>query len=93
VRAAEIRAIAGFAATSVAFRADGMPVIAPSNIPAELTPAISGTVVGAFNKAFAVVSDETRIVIKRNDKLGKMDVLCHVNIKSGLPDADYFRAG
>lgn len=61
-----------------------------ANIPAELAPAIPETVAGAFNRAFVVLSDETRIVLRRNDVLGAMDVLCHVNVKPGLVDKAFF---
>lgn len=88
VRADEIRAVVGSSATGFSFNANGQPVV--SGIPAELSPAIAGTVAGAFNRGFVVLSDDTRIVLKRNDTQGKMECLVHINMKPGFPDFDYF---
>ncbi|WP_054773081.1 hypothetical protein [Methylogaea oryzae] len=88
VRIDELRAIVGTNAAGAAWRGDGM--FTAANIPAELAPAIPETVAGAFNRAFVVLSDETRIVLRRNDVLGAMDVLCHVNVKPGLVDKAFF---
>lgn len=89
VRIDEIRGIVGTAGTGATWRGDGVFSVA-NGIPAELSPAISGTVAGAFNKAFVVLSDETRIVLRRNDLMGSMDVLSHVSVKAGLVDKSFF---
>lgn len=88
VRADELRAIAGTSGTGFSFNANGQPVV--NGMPAELSPAIAGTVAGAFNRGFVVLSDDTRIVLKRNDTQGKMECLVHINMKPGFPDFDYF---
>jgi len=88
VRIDELRAIIGTSAAGVAWRGDG--TFTAANIPAELSPAIAGTIAGAFNRAFVVLSDETRIVLRRTSVLGEMDVLCHINVKPGLVDKTFF---
>lgn len=88
VKIEELRAIVGTNAAGVAWRGDG--TFTAANIPAELSPAIAETVAGAWNKAFAIISDETRIVLRRLDIEGGLDVMCHVNVKPGLVDADFF---
>lgn len=88
VRADELRAIAGTTGTGFSYNAAGDPVV--NGMPADLSPAIAGTVAGAFGRAFMVLSDETRVVLKRNDVLGGMEALVHINVKPGLVDADYF---
>lgn len=88
VRIEELAAIVGTNAAGATWRGDGE--FTAANIPAQLSPAIAETVAGAFNRAFVVLSDETRIVLRRNDVLGAMDVLCHINVKPGLVDKTFF---
>lgn len=88
VRIDELRAIVGTNAAGVTWRGDG--AFTAGNIPAELSPVVAETVAGAFGRAFVVLSDETRIVMRRNDVLGTLDVLCHVNVKPGVVDAHFF---
>lgn len=90
VRADEVRGIAGTSVTGFSFNSNGQPVLTALGIPAELSPAIAGTLAGAFNRGFVVISDDTRIVLKRNDTQGKMECLVHVNLKPGFPDFGYF---
>lgn len=90
VRADEVRGIAGTSVTGFSFNSNGQPVLTAFGIPAELTPAIPATVAGSFNRGFVVLSDDTRIVLKRNDPVGQMECLVHVNMKPGFPDYGYF---
>lgn len=88
VRVGDLRALVGTAANGATFRADGQLVAA--GIPAELTPAIAETIVGAFDRAALVVGPELTILADRLNARGDLNVQAWLNIDAAVPDVGKF---
>lgn len=88
LRIADIRAMVGTAAAGAEFRADGQLVAA--GVPAELTPGIAATVVGAFDRAAVVLGPEMTIIADRLNVRGDLSVQAWLNIDAAVPDVSKF---
>jgi hypothetical protein len=84
----ELRAIVGTAAAGVAVTDDGRLNV--SGVPAELTPDMAETIVGAFDRAALAVSPEISVLVERTSANGSMAVTCWVDMQALLPEPGKF---
>jgi hypothetical protein len=91
-----LRALIGSDALSestscVRVRQDGQ--LTAYGIPAELTDVTEGVVVGAFENSAVFISDDIRLIFKRNSVYGDLDVTAFANMFASVPDPGMFWLG
>lgn len=84
----ELRAIIGRSATGGVVNAAGD--LTAAGLPAELTDQTAFTFAGIFNRSAIAVEREVRMVLKRTDLMGNLDVTCFVNLQAVLPSPSTF---
>ena len=91
VKFEELRGIVGASATGAT--TDQGQLFA-NGVPAEFSPAIASTVIGAFNRSAVAISDEITLLIERTNVNGAMDVTAWLDVQALVPNAaKYFLAG
>ncbi|WP_082836035.1 hypothetical protein [Croceicoccus bisphenolivorans] len=79
----ELRALVGTASDGASVGQDG--ALRASGIPAELTPAIAGTVVGSFSRSAVAISERISLVAERANINGDLNLTCWANMEALLP--------
>ncbi|RMV68142.1 hypothetical protein [Pseudomonas coronafaciens] len=88
LRFAELSAVIGTNANlSAEVAADG--VLRTKGVPAELTNAIAGTILGAFNRSAVAIGDDLRLTALRTLN-GGCQITCFVNMEALPPDLTAF---
>jgi hypothetical protein len=88
LRFAELSAVVGTnAAVTAEVAADG--VLRTRGVPAELTNAIAGTIIGAFTRAAVAIREDIRITALRTND-GGCQVTCFASMEAVVPDATAF---
>lgn len=92
----ELRALIGTNGTGAVIAANGT-LVALTNmstdsggIPAELTPVIPDTVIGAFNRAAVAVSEDIALIAERTDLQGGLVLTAWVSMQALLPRPEAF---
>ncbi|WP_234745638.1 hypothetical protein [Burkholderia sp. WTPI3] len=80
-----LRALVGTAGAGATVRQDG--TLAVQGIDAELTSSHAKTFVGAFGRSAVVIWSDLRIVAKRTNLVGDIEVTCFASMIPAVPDA------
>jgi hypothetical protein len=88
LRFGDVRALAGTSATGAAVGADG--VLRVAGVPAELTPDMAGTLVGAWSRAGVAVNDEVTVIFERVNPNGRLALSVWATMLPVVPDASVF---
>jgi len=86
----DVRALAGTSADGAAIGADG--VLRVSGVPAELTPDMAGTLVGAWGRTAVAVNDEVTVIFERVDPNGRLALSVWAAMLPVVPDPSVFWA-
>ena len=89
LRIGDLRGLVGTDGTGATFRADGQLVVA-GGIEAELTPVTDQTIVGAFDRAAALIGTDMAILCNRLNKNGDVTVSAWLSVDAVCPDAGKF---
>lgn len=84
----ELRALVGTAGTGAAVGQDG--TLRVSGVLAELSPATTATIVGAFNRSAVAIHPELVVHVERRNLQGDLVLTCYANMQAVLPDAGAF---
>lgn len=84
----ELQALAGSEGIGAAVGADG--ILRVAGIHAELTPDMTGTVIGAWNRAAVAVKDDIVVLFERLDTSGKLAVTAWATMQALVPDSSKF---
>lgn len=87
LRWAGLSAVAGTSATGVTLDSTGKLRVA--GVAAELTDTITGSVIGAFDRAAVAIDDEIRVTVRRTDNAG-VEIVTWVTASPLVPSNDYF---
>lgn len=87
----QLRALIGTSATGAAVGADG--VLRAGGVAGDLTSEITQTIIGAFPRAGVAVEDEIRVVSRRTNIQGSLEIVVYVNAQPLVPDAGAFWLG
>ncbi|MBC4754933.1 MULTISPECIES: hypothetical protein [Klebsiella/Raoultella group] len=87
LRWAGLSAVAGTSATGVTLDSTGKLRVA--GVAAELTDTITGSVIGAFDRAAVAIDDEIRLTVRRTDNAG-VEIVTWVTASPLVPDASAF---
>lgn len=88
LRFGELRAIVGTGAAGAAVNDSGRLHV--SGVPAELTPDMAGTLVGAWDRSALAINDEIQLLVERTNANGSMAVTCWVDMQPLLPEPGKF---
>lgn len=88
LKAGELRALVGTAATGAEFRADGQLIV--EGIKAEMTGDMTGTLVGAWDRAAVAIGQDVSLLAERTNVNGTLDVTAWAYMVPLLPDASKF---
>lgn len=92
VEFAELRALVGTAGAGAVTGQDG--TLRAAGVLAELTPTVSETITGTFNRAAVAVHEDIRLVAERTNKQGELILTCWVNMQALLPlPGAFFKVG
>lgn len=80
-----LRALVGTAGAGATVRQDG--TLAVQGIDAELTSSHAKTFVGAFGRSAIVIWSDLRIVAKRTNLVGDIEITCFASMIPAVPDA------
>ncbi|HDH7836111.1 TPA: hypothetical protein PJH80_002767 [Raoultella ornithinolytica] len=87
LRWAGLSAVAGTSANGVNLDSTGKLRVA--GVAAELTDTITGSVIGAFDRAAVAIDDEIRLTVRRTDNAG-VEIVAWVTASPLVPSNDYF---
>lgn len=87
LRWAGLSAVAGTSANGVTLDSTGKLRVA--GVAAELTDTITGSVIGAFDRAAVAIDDEVRLTVRRTDNAG-VEIVAWVTASPLVPSSDYF---
>ncbi|HIE8960135.1 TPA: hypothetical protein ACXP5Z_002436 [Klebsiella pneumoniae] len=87
LRWAGLSAVAGTSANGVTLDSTGKLRVA--GVAAELTDTITGSVIGAFDRAAVAIDDEIRLTVRRTDNAG-VEIVAWVTASPLVPDASAF---
>ncbi|HDQ5285851.1 TPA: hypothetical protein QA377_004330 [Raoultella ornithinolytica] len=87
LRWAGLSAVAGTSASGVTLDSTGKLRVA--GVAAELTDTITGSVIGAFDRAAVAIDDEVRLTVRRTDNAG-VEIVAWVNASPLVPDVSAF---
>lgn len=90
LRVTELRALVGTNGVGASFRGDG--VFTASNIPADTTGDMAGTLIGAFNRTAVAIHEDVTLTAERRNTQGDLVVTAHANLIPLIPDAAKFWA-
>ena len=79
----ELRTLVSTAGDPAEVQPDG--ALQAGGIAAELTPAISGTLVGSFRRSAVAISERISLIAERTNVRSDLTVTCWVNMKALLP--------
>lgn len=88
LKAGELRALVGTNATGAEFRADGQLIV--EGIKAEMTGDMTGTLVGAWDRAAVAIGQDVSMMAERTNVNGTLDVTAWAYMVPLLPDASKF---
>lgn len=88
LRIAELRALVGTNGDGASFRGDG--VFTASNIPADTTGDMAGSLIGAFNRTAVAIHEDVTLTAERRNTQGDLVVTVHANLIPLIPDAAKF---
>jgi hypothetical protein len=88
LRFGDVRALAGTSAIGAAVDADG--VLRVAGVPAELTPDMAGTLVGAWDRAAVAVNDEVTVIFERVNPNGRLALSVFATMLPVVPDRTVF---
>lgn len=84
----DVRALAGTSATGAAVGADGALRVA--GVPAELTPDMAGTLIGAWDRAGVAINDEVTVIFERVNPNGRLALSVWATMLPVVPDPSVF---
>lgn len=87
---AELRALIGTAGTGATVGEDG--TLRAAGVRGELTPTIAGTVIGSFTRAAVAIHPEIRVVAKRLNVVGELEMTVFASMLPLIPDPTAFWA-
>ncbi|MBR1193968.1 hypothetical protein [Bradyrhizobium sp. AUGA SZCCT0160] len=90
LRFGELAAIAGRLATGATVAQDGTLRVA--GIRAELTDVVDESVVACWSRIGVACEDECRVIVRRTNTNGDMEITMFTNLAAMLPTADYWLA-
>lgn len=92
IRFGELRSLIGSAGNGAAIGQDG--ALRALGVPAELTPDMVGTVIGAFNRSAVAIHEEISLHVERRNTQGDLIVTAWMNLIPLVPEAGaFFSAG
>lgn len=88
VRFGELRALVGTAGAGAQVNQSGS--LRVDGVPADLTPDMAGTIVGAFNRATIGIKDDITILFERTGTAGALAVTAWASMLPLVPDSNKF---
>lgn len=85
---AELRALIGTAATGATVGEDG--TLRAAGVRGELTPSTASTVIGSFTRAAVAIHPQIRVVAKRLNVMGELELIVFASMLPLVPDASAF---